>query len=336
MATYFQAFERKHVVRLDTREALIHEVQRGLAKRPRSLAPWMFYDDRGSRLFNRITSLPEYYPTRTERAILACNADAVIAAVLAGTSQPLRIVELGAGTASKTGILLKAAVRVQSDVFYMPLDVSPDALEVACQSIECSYPDVRVEPRVVDYTTHPPQLEPFHGATLMLYLGSSIGNFSPDEARTILRNGSSQMRTKDAFLLGADLVKDESTLVAAYDDRAGITAAFNVNILHRLNRELDADFDPASFRHRARWNAVESRIEMHLESTREQDVSIAAAQLELYFARGERIHTENSYKFTDESVRTIMRDSGFEISETWKDEHDHYAVVLARPRSGHV
>jgi dimethylhistidine N-methyltransferase len=240
------------------------------------------------------------------------------------------------GTASKTRILLKAALRVQSDVLYMPLDVSPGALEVACHSIESSYPEVRVEPRVVDYTKHPPQLEPFHGATLMLSLGSSIGNFSPEGARTILQNGRAQMRMKDAFLLGADLVKDESTMVAAYDDRAGVTAAFNVNILHRLNRELDADFDPASFRHRARWNAIESRIEMHLESMREQDVSIAAAQLELHFAEGETIHTENSYKFTDESVRTLMRDSGFEISDSWKDEHSHYAVVLARPRGVRV
>lgn len=143
-------------------------------------------------------------------------------------------------------------MRAQSDVFYMPLDVSPDALEVACWSIECSYPEVRIEPRVVNYITHPPRLEPFHGTTLMLYLGSSIGNFSPEEVRTILRNGSSQMRTKDPFLLGVDLVKHESTLVAAYDDRVGVTAAFNVNILHRLNRELGADFDPYGFRHCAR------------------------------------------------------------------------------------
>ena len=143
MATFSQAIELKHVVPLDTREALIYEVQHRLFKRPRSLSPWMFYDDRGSRLFGRITTLSEYYPTRTERGILAHNADAIIAAVLAGTSQPLRIVELGAGTASKIGILLKAAVRAQSDVFYMLLDVSPDALDVACQRIECSYPHAR-------------------------------------------------------------------------------------------------------------------------------------------------------------------------------------------------
>ncbi len=331
MATYSQVFERKQIVPLDTREALIHEVQRGLAKRPRSLAPWIFYDDRGSRLFDRITTLPEYYPTRTERAILASNADTIVAAVFAGASRPLRIVELGAGSASKTGILLTAALRAQSDVLYMPLDVSPDALEVACQTMERLHPEVRVEPSVVNYITHPLRLQRFRGATLMLYLGSSIGNFSPGEARTILRNCASQMRTGDAFLLGADLVKDESTLVAAYDDRAGVTAAFNLNILHRLNRELDADFDPNGFRHRARWNAIESRIEMHLESIREQDVSLPAAQLDLHFSKGETIHTENSYKFTDETVGCLMRDSGFEISQIWKDEQSYCAAVLARP-----
>src|SRR5262249_2375324 len=246
-----------------------------------------------------ITTLPEYYPTRTERGILARNADAIIAAVLAGTPQPLRIVELGAGSASKTGILLKAAVRAQSDVLYMPLDVSPDALDVASRRMTCAYPEVRVEPSVVNYITHPPRLPRFRGPTLMLYLGSSIGNFSPEEARGILRSGSSQMRPVDAFLLGADWVKDVATLVAAYDDRAGVTAAFNFNILHRLNRQLDANFDPGGFRHRVLWNAMESRIEMHLESTREQDVSIAAAELDLHFSIGETIHTENSHKFTD-------------------------------------
>jgi dimethylhistidine N-methyltransferase len=332
MATYSQVFEQKYTVPLGTCGALIHDVRRGLAKRPRFLSPWMLYDRRGSRLFDRITTLPEYYLTRTERCILGRNTNAIMGAIRAVASQPLRIVELGAGTATKTGILLGTAVRAQSDVVYMPLDVSPDALEIACRSIECSYPTVRVEPRVVDYTTNPPQLDPFHGATLMLSLGSSIGNFSPQEARTILRNASLQMRTKDAFLLGVDFVKDESALVAAYNDHAGVTAAFNLNIVHRLNRELNADFDPDGFRHRARWNSAKSRVEMHLESVREQDVSIAAAQLDLHFAKGETIHTENSYKFTDESLRTLMWDSGFDISKTWKDELAYYAVVLARPR----
>src|SRR5262249_40700565 len=180
--------------------------------------------------------------------------------------------------------------------------------------------------------TYPPQLESFNGTTLAIDIGSSIGNFSPEEARTILRNLRCQLETGDALLLGTDLVKDESTLVAAYDDRDGVTAEFNLNMLHRLNRELDADFNPARFRHRALWNGAQSRIEMHLESTRDQRVRIAAAQLEAYFENAARIHTENSYKFTDTSIRCLLRDGGFEVEQTWTDERRWYSVTLARAR----
>jgi dimethylhistidine N-methyltransferase len=163
-----------------------------------------------------------------------------------------------------------------------------------------------------------------------LYIGSSIGNFTPQEARTILRNLRGQLQPGDALLLGVDMVKDEPTLVAAYDDREGVTAEFNLNMLHRLNRELDADFDPAMFRHRALWNAAQSRIEMHLESTRHQRVRIAAAQLDVYFEEGERIHTENSHKFTDATIRSLLGDGGFEFEQTWKDDRGWYSVTLAR------
>lgn len=329
MATYPQGLQRKKIIAPETRDALIYEVQRGLTRKPRSLPPWILYDERGSRLFDQITALPEYYPTRTERGILERNADAIMAGILSGPAHPLRIVELGAGSASKTGILLKAAIRARAEVLYMPLDISSDALDAACQSLECLHPEVQVVPGVVNYITNPPKLDYFHGATLMLYLGSSIGNFPPEEARTILRNAGSQLQKGDALLLGADLVKDESTLVAAYDDPAGVTAAFNVNLLHRLNRELGADFDPSAFHHRARWNAAESRIEMHLESRCAQHVSIAAAKLELHFHEGETIHSENSYKFTDASVSSLLLAAGFGIRNLWKDEYDRYAVVLA-------
>ena len=164
--------------------------------------------------------------------------------------------ELGAGTASKTTILLDAAARLQSEVLYAPVDVSSDALDVACETIATSLPEVCVSPIVANYVTHPPQLESFNGTTLGLYIGSSIGNFTPEEARTILRNLRGQLQSGDALLLGVDMVKDEPTLVAAYDDRDGVTAEFNLNMLHRLNRELDADFDLARFRHRALWNPV--------------------------------------------------------------------------------
>ena len=317
---------------LDTSEILIWEVQRGLLKRPRSLPPWMFYDARGSRIFERITQLPEYYPTRTERNILASCSDAIITAACPVKSEPVRLVELGAGTASKTTILLDAAARLQSEVLYAPVDVSSAALDVACETIATSLPDVCISPIVANYVTHPPQLESFHGTTLALYIGSSIGNFTPEEARTILRNLRGQLQSGDALLLGLDMVKDGPTLVAAYDDIDGVTAEFNLNMLHRLNRELDADFDLARFRHRALWNPVESRIEMHLESTRDQYVRIAAANLDVYFSKSERIHTENSYKFTDASIRILLRDAGFEVEQAWKDKRGWYSVTLARTR----
>jgi len=334
MATYVQTVDVGHLATADerealTREALAREVRRGLIARPRSLSSWMFYDAEGSRLFERITTLPEYYPTRTERAILAGHADAIIAAAHRDRSLPLRLVELGAGTASKTRILLEAALRVSDDVAYVPVDVCPDALELACQNIASALPEVRLQPIVRNYVTHPLQLDPFDGTTLALYIGTSIGNFSPEEAQLILRNLCSQLQTGDALLLGTDMVKDERTLLAAYDDNDGITSAFNLNILHRLNRELGANFDAACFRHRALWNATESRIEMHLESTQEQDVSIVEADLDLYFMPRETIHTENSYKFTRQGIRALLGDAGFEIREAWKDTRDWYALTLA-------
>jgi len=162
-----------------------------------------------------------------------------------------------------------------------------------------------------------------------MYIGSSIGNFSPQEARTILRNLRSELRAGDALLLGTDMVKDEATLVRAYDDKDGVTAAFNLNILHRLNRELGADFDTGCFRHRARWNRVKSRIEMHLESTRDQCVNIPAAQLSVQFAAFETIHTENSYKFTRNTLCALLADAGFTIEQTWTDPRQWYSLTLA-------
>jgi L-histidine N-alpha-methyltransferase len=315
---------------LDTREMMIREVHRGLLRRPRSLPPWMFYDARGSRIFERITQLAQYYPTRTERNILASCCDDIIAAACPYKSEAVRVVELGAGTASKTTILLDAALRSQGEVLYAPVDVSSDALDVACETIATSLPEVCMSPIVANYVTHPPELEPFDGTTLGLYIGSSIGNFAPEEASTILRNLRGQLQCGDALLLGVDMVKDEPTLLAAYDDRDGVTAEFNLNMLHRLNRELDADFDLSKFRHHALWNPASSRIEMHLESTRDQSVRIAAANVDLDFAAGETIHTENSYKFTDASICTLLEEAGFEVEQTWMDKRGWYSVTLAR------
>jgi len=329
MATYVETVDLEHLAAADARQALTCEVRRGLIARPRSLSPWMFYDAEGSRLFERITTLPEYYPTRTERVILSRCADAIVAGAHSGRSLPLRLVELGAGTASKTGILLQAALRFSDDVVHVPVDVCSNALELACQNVASALPEVRIRPIVRNYATHPLQLEPFDGTTLALYIGTSIGNFSPVEARLILRDLRFQLQTGDALLLGTDMEKDEPTLLAAYDDSDGITAAFNLNILHRLNRELGANFDVARFRHRVLWNSIESRIEMHLESTQEQDVSIEHADLDLHFMPRETIHTENSYKFTDQGIQRLLKEAGFEIRGAWKDSRGWYTLTLA-------
>ena len=201
----------------------------------------------------------------------------------------------------------------------------------ATASVFC-LPNVKLQPMVANYVTHPPKLERFNGTTLAMYIGSSIGNFSPKEARTILRNLRSELRTGDTLLLGTDMVKDEAILVRAYDDREGVTAAFNLNVLHRLNRELGANFDTGCFRHRARWNRAESRMEMHLESMRDQCVNIPAAQLSVEFAAFETIHTESSYKFTRKTLGALLDDSGFTIEETWTDPRRWYSLTLAGVR----
>ncbi len=314
---------------LETQAALVHEVRSGLARHPKSLSPWMFYDGRGSQLFERITTLPEYYPSRIERELLSRFADEVVALARPDPSRALRVFELGAGTAAKTGILLERAMRCQGPVTYAPCDISPEALDVACAGIEGLLPAVRLRPLVANYVTDPPQLPPGKGTTLALYIGSSIGNFSPQEARTILCNLRSQMRGGDALLLGTDMVKDEEILLAAYDDCQGVTAEFNLNVLHRLNRELGADFDLEGFRHRARWNRTCSRIEMHLESLREQRVSIPEGNLRLHFVPGETIHTENSYKFTPCTLRTLLHDAGFNVVRAWTDPLGWYSLTLA-------
>jgi L-histidine Nalpha-methyltransferase len=329
LATYVQTIDVEQFATTDAGQALTREVRRGLMARPRSLSPWMFYDAEGSRLFERITALPEYCPTRTESAILSRYADAIISAAAQGRSLPLRLIELGAGTASKTCILLERALRVSDDVVYMPVDVCADALELACQNVAYAVPGVRTQPIVQNCVSHPLELEPFDGTTLALYIGTSAGNFSREEAQLILRNLGVQLATGDALLLGADTVKDEPTLLAAYDDSDGVTAAFDLNILRRMNRELRVNCDAARFRHRVLWNSIESRIEMHLESTQAQVVSIEDVDLNLHFMRGETIHTENSYKFTDHGIRTLLGGASFEITRTWKDSRSWYTVTLA-------
>ena len=308
------------------------EVYRGLTSLPKRLSPWLFYDQRGSELFEAITALPEYYLTRTERAIFAEYGDEILAA--ASGDGKLAIIELGAGTAAKTGLLLAAAVRRQGHVSYYPIDISISALEAGRTRIGEEMPEVVVRPIVADYTTDRSEIPTPGGRRLVLYIGSSIGNFEPAEAAALLRRLRSQLAPGDLLLLGVDHIKDRNTLLPAYNDAAGVTAEFNRNILTRIRRELGAGFRPRLFMHRARWNDRESRIEMHLESLIQQEVSIPALDLTINFRRGETIHTENSYKFTPESVDGLLTRSGFAVERSWTDAKNWFGVYLAEAVAG--
>src|SRR3954454_6425464 len=304
-------------------------VTEGLLSQPKWLPSWLFYDAAGSQLFNQITELPEYYLTRTERAIFSGASDEIIE--LAANGDALRIVELGAGSADKTRLLLNAAVDSQDTVVYEPVDVSATALEEAQQRIEREIAGVIVAPRVEDYTKGLELDAAGMGERrLVLYIGTSIGNFEPEEALRLLTSVRSALSPGDAILLGVDLVKDKSTLLAAYDDAAGVTADFNLNLLVRLNRELGADFDVQAFAHRALWNSNKSRMEMHLVSRKRQRVKIPSMDLKIDFALGETIHTENSYKYRPGQAEGFLSDAGFTPVATWMDEEKPFAVVLAR------
>jgi dimethylhistidine N-methyltransferase len=310
-------------------EQVAAAVSEGLLSQPKWLPSWLFYDAAGSRLFDQITSLPEYYPTRTERAIFAEFAEDIIG--IAADCDALHIVELGAGSCDKTRILLRAAVDRQDTVVYEPVDVSATALVEAQQRIEQEISGVLVCPRVMDYTRgFSLDLPLFGHRRLVLYIGSSIGNFEPQEAAELLHNVRASLNPGDAILLGVDQVKDVGMLLDAYDDAAGVTAEFNRNVLVRLNRELGANFDPAAFAHLAVWNSAKSRIEMHLQSRILQMVQIPALDLNLRFGRGETIHTENSYKYRPGQTEAMLSDCGFAPLHTWKDEKGWFAVSLAR------
>lgn len=306
--------------------AIAADVARGLRSSPKFLPPWLFYDARGSELFEEITHLPEYYLTRTETAILEENAEEICR--LAGSN--VTVVELGAGTATKTRILLRELLRRQLRVTYVPVDVSRAALEAAHKSINAELPHVVLHPIVADYTTESVNLSGRPGRKLLLYLGSSIGNFERDAAVALLARARRGLSKGDALLLGADRVKAASVLVPAYDDARGVTAEFNKNVLGRINRELGGHFHLERFTHVAEWNRTASRIEIYLESACEQSVRIDSLALTFRFHRGERIHTENSYKYTDDSVLRLLAEAGFTLERTFSDEQGWFGVHLAR------
>jgi len=307
-------------------EATALVAREGLSASPKHLPSWLFYDEAGSALFEQITELPEYYLTRTERTIFESYAGEILQA--AGTS--LTMVELGAGTASKTSILIEELMHRQARSLFYPIDVSPSALQEAVIQLAKRFPQLRVNPIVADYTGGVEALSRISGRKLVLYIGSSIGNFELDESVRMLRRIRRSLRSGDALLLGADFAKSPKILVPAYDDAQGVTAAFNKNILARLNRELDADFDLDAFRHVALWNKRCSRMEIYLESECAQRVFLPAIDLDIEFAAGERMHTENSYKYTMEMIETILREGGFQLEQSWHDRKKWFGVHLAR------
>ncbi|MBB5066258.1 L-histidine N(alpha)-methyltransferase [Granulicella mallensis] len=308
------------------------EAIKGLLGQPKTLAPWLFYDAEGSLLFEQITALPEYYLSRTERKILTDYAPKIVS--LAFGRHRVMVVELGAGTAVKTGIFLSELARRQGTVSYHPIDVSATALRAARLNIEASIPGITVSPQITDYTVEALNYaRPPDTRVLLMYLGSSIGNFSPPDALDLLLKLRGELLLGDLILIGADRVKDKATLVSAYDDTAGVTAAFNLNVLRRLNREIGTDFRLSNFKHLTVWNPTESRIEMHLESKISQQVRIPASpenpQLEIQFVRGETIHTENSYKFSSAMMGSWLLQAGFTPIKEWSDADYLYSLTLA-------
>jgi L-histidine N-alpha-methyltransferase len=304
----------------------IEEVVRGLTSRPKTLPCKLFYDERGSALFEEITRLREYYPTRIELEILQDYSQEIARAA----GSPVSIVELGAGTALKTTTLLGAFARRQMRLKYFPVDISPAALVAAKKRVKDEYPGALVRPIIVDFSNGFRFLRDISARKIVLYLGSSIGNFDWNDAVAMLNKVSEQLAPGDGLLLGTDMVKSPEILVPAYDDAQGVTAQFNKNILVRLNRELDGNFDPESFRHVAEWNPLKSRMEINLESTRPQVVNLRMANLTVRFQTGERIHTENSYKYTEQMVETMLCASGFRLEKTWYDRRKWFGLHLAR------
>jgi dimethylhistidine N-methyltransferase len=306
------------------------DVRRGLGRRPKTLPPHLFYDDAGSRLYERITRLPEYYLTRAEHAILQAHAADIVADAADGSRQPISVVELGAGTANKTEILLREVVRRQQRCSYVPIDVSGPTLKQTQARLREALPQVDVRPMAM---THEQALSGRWGLPppqLVLFIGSSVGNFDDAVAAALLRRVRDAIGSRTRLLLGTDLRKDPDVLLRAYDDAEGVTAAFNKNLLARINRELQAHFALDRFRHVARWNDVESRIEMHLESRVAQVVAIDALELNVAFEAGETIHTESSIKYDMARVARLLRAGGFDLGRTFFDRDRTFAVHLAR------
>ena len=303
--------------------ALRRDVRDGLTQQPKTLPPKWFYDAVGSDLFDQITRLPEYYPTRAEAQILAARAGEIATASGADT-----LVELGSGTSEKTRALLNALREQGSLRRFIPFDVDPSVLQLAGQAIQQEYPGVEINAVCGDFEEHLGKI-PAVGRRLVAFLGSTLGNLTPGPRAEFLASVSEMMQPGDTLLLGTDLVKDVDRLVRAYDDNAGVTAQFNRNVLTVVNRELGADFDVPAYEHVAKWNADEERIEMWLRSTRPQRVHITALDLDVDFADGEEMLTEVSCKFRRSGVDAELAAAGLERTHWWTDDAGDFGLSLS-------
>ncbi|MFJ8778406.1 L-histidine N(alpha)-methyltransferase [Streptomyces sp. NPDC102476] len=303
-----------------TEAALRADVLKGLTHTPKTLPPKWFYDAHGSELFEQITELPEYYPTRAEREILVARSGEIAAATGART-----LVELGSGSSEKTRYLLDALTGLHT---YVPVDVSESALTQAGHALIAQRPELSVHALIADFTGGL-SLPGTPGPRLVAFLGGTIGNLLPVERAAFLASVHALLSPGDALLLGTDLVKDENVLVRAYDDAAGVTAAFNKNVLTVVNRELGADFDPGAFDHVALWDAENEWIEMRLRSRTEQTVKVPALDLAVDFAADEELHTEISAKFRKDGVRAELAAVGLELAHWWTDSEGRFALSLS-------
>jgi L-histidine Nalpha-methyltransferase len=306
------------------------DVRRGLSSNPKQLFPKYLYDSLGSRLFDAICHVDEYYPTRAENEILTRHADEMVA----GVPDCRTLIELGSGSADKTRRIIEALLRLQSELLFLPVDISASALEKSSRALLAAYPALRIEAYAADYLEGLAAMQPLpEGPALMLFLGSNIGNFEKDEALSFLQAIRRMMRPGDALLLGADLKKDRATLEAAYNDALGVTRAFIVNELARINRELGGNFDLWAFGLRSVYNEEDGSVEVYLESLRSQSVTIGSLGMSVDFAAGEWMHMEHSYKFDVEGLKQMGSQSGFGLEKTWLDSEGRFSSNLFRALS---
>lgn len=306
--------------------SLADDVLDGLTRPFKELPPKHFYDARGAELFDRICELPEYYPTRAERAILEASARE-----LARETGAVELVELGSGTAAKTRVLLDALHAAGTLRRYVPIDVTESMVRECAAELTREYPGLSVHGVIGDFERHLDRVPPPHGPRIVAFLGGTIGNFPPGSRRRFLRQIARLLGPDDHLLMGTDLVKDPSVLQAAYDDAAGVTAEFNRNVLRVLNRELDADFDPEDFEHVALFDTDNEWIEMRLRARRAHTAVVRDLDLEVRFERGEELRTEISAKFTPERLRGDLAAAGLELSRWMTDPDELFALTLSRP-----